>query len=63
MQLVLFVDSLWGIQKILAELVAQVNGDFIEAALVVAESSEMLIDVLPLAVLFVCLLFEIIAVR
>ena len=59
MQFVLFVDSLWGIQKILAELVAQVNGDFIETALVVAESGKVLIDVLPLAVLLVCFLLEV----
>lgn len=59
MQFVLFVDSLWGIQKIFAELVAQVNGDFIETALVVAESGKVLIDVLPLAVLLVCFLLEV----
>ena len=55
MQLVLCVDSLWGIQKVLTKLVAEVNGDFIETALVVAESGKVLIDVLPLAVLLVCL--------
>ena len=41
------------------KVVAKVNVDFIEAALVVAESGEMLIDVLPLAVLLVGLLFEV----
>ena len=35
----------------LTELVAQVNCDFIKAALVVTGSGKMLIDVLPLAVL------------
>ena len=59
MQLVLCVDSLWGIQKVLAKLVAEVNGDFIETAHVVAELGKVLIDVLPLGVLLVCQFLEV----
>ena len=59
MQFALRVDSLRSGQKILTELVAQVNCDFIETALVVAETGKVLIDVLPLAVLLVCLLLEV----
>jgi len=59
MQSVFSVDGLWGIQKILTELVAEVNVDFIETALVVTEPCEVLIDVLPLAVLLVCFLLEV----
>ena len=59
MQSVLRVDGLWSIQKILTELVAEVNVDFIETAFVVTEPCEVLIDVLPLAVLLVCFLLEV----
>ena len=48
MELVFCVDGLRSIQKILAELVAQVNVDFFETALIIAKSGEVLIDVLPL---------------
>jgi hypothetical protein len=58
-QFVLRVDGLRGCQQILTEPVAEVNVDFIETALVVAESGKVLIDVLPLAVLLVCLLLEV----
>jgi hypothetical protein len=53
------VNSLRGSHQVFTELVAEVNVDFIEAALVVTESDEVLIDVLPLAVLLVCLLLEV----
>ena len=50
---------LWCCQQILTKSVAEVNGDFIETALVVAEPGKVLIDVLPLAVLLVCFLLEV----
>ena len=53
------MDGLRSSQKILSELVAQVNVDFVESALFIAESGKVLIDVLPLAVLLVCLLLEV----
>ena len=53
------VDGLRSSQQILTELVAQVNAYFVKSALVVAETGKVLIDVLPLAVLLVCLLLEV----
>ena len=53
------MDGLRSIQQVLTELVAQIHIDFIKAALVITESCEMLIDVLPLAVLLVCFLLEV----
>ena len=55
MQLVFCVDGLRCSYQLLTELVAQVNVDFVETAFVVAESGKVLIDVLPLAVLLVCI--------
>ena len=59
MQFVFCVDSLRCSHQVLTELVAQVNVDFIEAALVIAETGEVLIDMLPLAILLVCFLLEV----
>lgn len=59
MQFVLRVDGLGCGHQVLSESVTQVNIDFIETALVVTESGEVLIDVLPLAVFLVRLLLEI----
>ena len=59
MQFVLRVNGLRGGHQVFTEPVAEVNVDFIETALVIAESGKVLIDVLPLAVLLVCFLLEV----
>jgi hypothetical protein len=53
------VDGLRSGHQIFAEFVAEVNIDFIETALAITESGKVLIDMLPLAVLLVCLLPEV----
>ena len=52
--------ELVGGHQILLELVAQVNVDFIEAALAIAEFLEVEVHVLPLCVLLVRLLLEVV---
>ena len=59
MQLVLRVNGLRSGQQVFTELVTQIHVDFVEMAFVVAESGKVLIDMLPLAVLLVCLHLEV----
>ena len=53
------MDGLGCSHQILTEPVAEVNVDFIEAALVVAETGKVLIHMLPLAVLLVSFHLEV----
>ena len=50
---------LFGCKQILHKLNTEVNGDFSEGALALAESLEVLVHVLPLGVLLFCLLLEV----
>jgi len=59
-ELVFCVDGLRSGYQIFTKSVAEVNIDFIEAALIVAESGKVFIDVPPLAVLLVGLLLEVV---